>query len=110
VRLKFSLLISTLTLVTASPVAAQAPTRDPNLTTVPPQALKELSDDRVRQKIMAESQSRYAQRCVCPYQVEDSRHRSCKGRHEVIKTKPIPICYPAEVSDAMIKQWRQRHQ
>src|SRR4051794_4919718 len=108
-RLATALVASTLTLTTAKPLTAQAPLRDPNLPSVPPQALQDLSDDRVRQDVMRGSQARYAGRCVCRYQTEDSSRRSCKGRHEVIKVKPIPLCYPAQVSDMMIREWRQRH-
>jgi hypothetical protein len=108
-RLATALVTSTLTLATANPLKAQAPLRDPNLPSVPPQALQDLSDDRVRQDIIRESQAPYDGRCVCQYQTEDSHRRSCKGRHEVIKVKPIPLCYPAQVSDVMIRAWRQRH-
>jgi hypothetical protein len=94
-------------LIVAGPLAAQAPLRDPNLLTVSPQALKDLSDERVRHDIMKESQAHYVGRCVCRYQTEDSHRHSCKGRHELITAKPIPICYPAQVSDVMIQQWRQ---
>jgi hypothetical protein len=104
-----SIYASTLIATIVGPLAAQAPLRDPNLPTVPPQALKDLSDDRVRQAVMRESQAHYAGRCVCRYQTEDSHRRSCRGRHEVITAKPLPMCYPAQVSDAMIQQWRQRN-
>jgi len=104
-----ALIASTLTLATAPPSVAQAPLRDPNLPSVSPQALQQLSDDRVRQAIMRESQAHYPSRCVCRYQTQDSNRRSCKGRHEVIKTKPVPLCYPAQISEAMIRKWRQRH-
>jgi hypothetical protein len=108
-RLPTALVASTLTLTIAKPLTAQAPLRDPNLPSVPPQVLQNLSDTRLRQNIMRESQTRYAGRCVCRYQTEDSNRRSCKGRHEVIKVKPIPLCYPAQVSDTMIQEWRKRH-
>jgi hypothetical protein len=90
-------------------VPAQTVPHDPNLPTVKPGALRELSDNRIRQKIMAESQAPYAGRCVCPYQNKDSRGRSCKGRIEAIKTPPLPICKPGAVSDAMVKAWRKKH-
>jgi hypothetical protein len=104
-----SIFALTLMLTIAGPLAAQAPLRDPNLPTVPPQALKDLSNDRIRQDIMRESQAHYVGRCVCRYQTEDSHRRSCKGRHEVITAKPLPMCYPAQVTDVMIQQWRRSH-
>jgi hypothetical protein len=68
---------------------AQTPLHDPNLHTASPEALQQLSNERVRQKIIENSQAHYAGRCVCQYMTQDSRQHSCKGRHEVIKTKPL---------------------
>ena len=93
----------------ASPLHAQAPPFDPNLPSVKPQTLQHLSDNRVRQRLMRESQSRYGGRCVCPYQTNDLTGRSCKGRQEVITTPPRPICYPSQVTKEMVNEWRQRH-
>ena len=86
-----------------------APPVDPNLPSVKPEALQQLTDNRVRQRILQESQSHYSGRCVCQYQTKDSHGRSCKGRHEVIKTKPQPLCYPSQVDSEMVSDWRQRH-
>lgn len=83
--------------------------RDPNLPSVPPSALQRLSDNRVRQQIMTESQAPYAGRCVCSFQVQDANGRSCKGRYETISSKPRPLCRPADVSPAMINAWRREH-
>jgi hypothetical protein len=93
----------------ASPLHAQAPLLDPNLPSVKPQTLQHLSDNRVRQRIMRESQMRYSGRCVCPFQTNDLNGRSCKGRHELITTPPRPICYPTRVSSEMVSEWRKRH-
>ena len=86
-----------------------APLVDPNLPSVKPESLQQLTDNRVRQRIMQESQSHYSGRCVCQYQTKDSYGRSCKGRHEAIKTKPQPLCYPSQVDSEMVSDWRQRH-
>jgi hypothetical protein len=88
---------------------AQTPLHDPNLHTASPEALQQLSNERVRQKIIEDSQTRYAGRCVCQYMTQDSRQRSCKGRHEAIKTKPLPICYPNQVTPEMVSTWRRQH-
>jgi hypothetical protein len=53
-----------------SSLHAQAPLHDPP--GVKPEALQQLSDNRVRQHIMRESQKRYSGRCVCQYQMKDS--------------------------------------
>jgi hypothetical protein len=88
--------------------AEHAP-HDPNLPTVKPEALQRLSDTRVRQQIMQESQAKYRERCVCPYQTRDAKGRSCKGRHELVQSRPRPICYPEKVTPAMISDWRRQH-
>jgi hypothetical protein len=102
-------LIAVLLISLNSPLYAQAPLLDPNLPSAHPEALQRLSDDRVRQRIMQESQARYSGRCVCQYQTKDSNGRSCKGRHEAIKALPKPVCYPKQVTDEMLGDWRQRH-
>jgi hypothetical protein len=86
-----------------------APLADPNLPSVKPESLQQLTDNRVRQRIMQESQAHYSGRCVCQYQTKDSHGRSCKERHEVIKTKPQPLCYPSQVTTEMVNDWRQHH-
>ena len=88
---------------------AQAPLHDPNLPSVRPEALLQLSDNRIRQDIMRDSQAPYPNRCVCPYQTKDLKGRSCKGRHEIIKIRSQPICYPEKVTDKMVSDWRRRH-
>ena len=84
------------------------PLRDPSLPHASPEALKQLSETRIRQQIMLESQAPYRGRCVCPYQTRDAKGRSCKGRHETVTTLPKPICYPQQVTPAMIRNWKQR--
>jgi hypothetical protein len=88
---------------------AQVPLHDPSLPSVTPEALHQLSNNRIRQKILQQSQARYRDRCVCPYQTHDSRGRSCKGRHEVIRTAPQPVCYPSQVTNDMVADWRRQH-
>ena len=102
-------LVAILFVSLASPLHAQAPLLDPNLPTVKPKTLQHLSDNRVRQRIMQESQARYDGKCVCPYQTNDLNGRSCKGRHEVVTTQPQPICYPTQVTREMVSDWRRHH-
>jgi hypothetical protein len=58
---------------------------------------------------MLESQAQYRGRCVCPYQARDTKGHSCKGRHELVQSKPQPICYPEQVTPAMMNDWRRQH-
>jgi hypothetical protein len=85
---------------------AETPLRDPNLPSVSPEALQLLVDNRIRQKIIQESLAPYRGRCVCPEDVEDSNGKPCGGRHELITTDPKPLCYPHQVTDQMIQDWR----
>ncbi len=89
--------------------AAQPAPHDPTLPSVTPPALEKLSNDRLRQKIMLESMTPYAGRCVCPTQTLDSAGQSCKGRHETIRRGPKPLCRPAQVTPHMISAWRAGH-
>ena len=93
----------------ASSPHAQAPLHDSNLPGAKPEALQQLSDNRVRQHIIRESQAPYGGRCVCQYQSKDTNGHSCKGRHEVIRTRPQPLCYPSQVTGEMVSVWRQHH-
>jgi hypothetical protein len=104
-----ALLIPVLLGLLASSPRAQAPLHDSNLPGVQPEALRELSDNRVRQHIIRESQAPYSGRCVCQYQTKDAKGHSCKGRHEVIRTHPQPLCYPSQVTSEMVSVWRQHH-
>ena len=105
----FVLSIAVILVPLTTSIHAQTPPVDPTLSSVKPAALKALSDDRVRQQIMLESQARYNGRCVCSYQTKDTYGRLCKGRHEVIKAEPQPICYPAQITGEMVINWRQHH-
>jgi hypothetical protein len=89
--------------------AGQPGLHDPNLPTVKPEALRQLSDDRIKDKILVETQARYANRCVCPYMTRDAHGRSCKGRHEVVKSEHQAVCYPRQVTTEMVDDWRRRH-
>jgi hypothetical protein len=90
-------------------VRAEAPLHDLNLPSVSPEALQDLKDTRTRQDIIQDSLSRYPNRCVCQYQTQDLAGRPCKGRHEVIKVAPRPICYPGQITPKMLSDWRQHH-
>jgi hypothetical protein len=97
-----------LLLAPLSAANAQGVRHDPNLPSVKPEALEQLSDTQIRQQIMQRSQARYRGRCVCPYQTVDTNGRSCKGRHEIIRSHPQPLCYPREVTPAMVSDWRRQ--
>jgi hypothetical protein len=61
----------------ASLLHAQAPLHDSDLPGVKPEALQQLSDNRIRQHIIRESQAPYGGRCVCQYQTKNANGHSC---------------------------------
>jgi hypothetical protein len=68
----------------------------------------ELTDAQVIQAIIALSLARYSGNCACPYN-SDSAGRSC-GRRSAY-SRPggaTPVCYPADVTPAMINDYRRQ--
>jgi hypothetical protein len=96
-------------ILAVTPHAQEGTLHDPALPTVPSEALHQLSDTRTRQRIMAARQSHFQGRCVCRYQTTDSKGESCKGRHEIVKTKLQPLCSPGQVSPEMVNEWNRLH-
>jgi hypothetical protein len=72
----------------------------------------QLSDDQVRQSIIQESVSDYlatGHPCACPYN-EDRAGHSCGRRSAYSRPGGAePICYPADVTDGMVQDWRKMH-
>ena len=66
------------------------------------------TDDEVRQMIIIESIRSYPGNCPCPY--NRARNGSRCGRRSAW-SKPggyQPICYPREVSDEMVRDYRRK--
>ena len=67
------------------------------------------TDETVRRAIIQESLAGYPGNCPCPYNV-DRRGHSC-GRRSAY-SRPggyAPICYPSDVTPAMIRDYLARH-
>ncbi len=67
------------------------------------------TDAQVKQSIIRDSIAAYPGPCPCPYNV-DRAGRSC-GRRSAY-SRPggyAPICYPADVTQAQIQEWRRLH-
>jgi hypothetical protein len=83
------------------------------LVAAPALALHPPSDDQVRQSIVQESVAAYlatGQPCPCPYSSDRAGH-SCGGRSAYSRPGGVqPMCYPADVPDGMVKDWRRLHQ
>ena len=82
--------IALLIAMPASPLHAQLV--DPTLPSAEPEALQHLSDNRVRQRAHAGEPNTLQRSVRMLLPNEGLKQASCKGRHEVIKTQPAPIC------------------
>jgi hypothetical protein len=68
-----------------------------------------LSDDEVRARIIRASLASYPGNCPCPYNT-DRAGRACGGRSAWSRQGGYaPICYPKEVSDEQVREWRARN-
>ncbi len=72
-------------------------------------AASDLTDAQVRQRMIQESIASYSGSCPCPY--NSARNGSqCGGRSAYSKPGGAsPLCYPKDISDAMVQQWRSRN-
>src|SRR6185369_320538 len=68
-----------------------------------------LSDAQVRQQMIAESIAAYPGRCPCPYNLA-SNGSHCGKRSAWSKAGGCaPLCYPADISNEVVKAWRGQH-
>lgn len=67
------------------------------------------SDDEVKQAIIDESIASYPGTCACPFnQARNGSH--CGGRSAWSRAGGYsPLCYKKEVTDEMVKDWRESH-
>ena len=65
-------------------------------------------DAEIKQILIKESLARYPGNCPCPYNV-DRAGRRCGKRSAYSKPGGAsPLCYPSDVSDEMVKEYRKR--
>jgi hypothetical protein len=71
-----------------------------------------LSDSEIRQQIVEQSVAAYlatGHPCACPYNSARNGSR-CGGRSAYSKPGGAdPLCYPTDVSDGMVAEWRREH-
>jgi hypothetical protein len=77
------------------------------------EAKTSLTDTQVRQEIITQSVSDYlatGHPCACPY--NSARNgSSCGGRSAYSRPGGAsPLCYPKDVTDGMVADWRRGHQ
>jgi hypothetical protein len=69
------------------------------------------SDDQIRQQIVQASVNAYlatGHPCACPYNTMRNG-RACGGRSAYSRPGgAAPLCYPKDVTDAQVAQWRRQ--
>ncbi len=66
-------------------------------------------DQQIIQNIISESISNYSGNCACPYN-KASNSSSCGKRSAYLKAGGyVPICYPQDVTPAMISTYKHKH-
>jgi len=70
---------------------------------------KRLSDAQIRAILIEESIAAYPGNCPCPYST--ARNGTRCGRRSAYSREggAEPLCYPKDVSDAMVKEYREAH-
>lgn len=72
-------------------------------------ALPALTDAEIRERIIQESLRGYRGNCPCPYNLMRNG-RECGGSSAYSKPGGAsPLCYPKDISDGMVRQYRQRN-
>lgn len=69
-----------------------------------------VSDAMVKENVIAESIASYPSVCACPF--NQTRNGSSCGRRSAWSKAGgyAPICYKNEVTDEMVKQWREQNE
>jgi hypothetical protein len=70
---------------------------------------KSMSDADVRQAMIQESIGAYPGNCPCPYNRASNGSRCGKRSAWSKPGGYAPLCYPEDVSDAMVKEYRASH-
>jgi hypothetical protein len=74
-----------------------------------PAGAQQLTDDQVKQQIIAESIASYPGNCPCPYN-RAANGSKCGKRSAWSRAGGYsPICYPEEVTTEMVSAWRINH-
>jgi hypothetical protein len=75
-------------------------------------AREALTDDQIRERIIHGSVAAYlatGHPCACPYNLARNGSR-CGGRSAYSRPGgAAPLCYPSDVTDGMVLDWRRTH-
>ena len=96
---------STVASTEATTTTRRTTTTHRTTTTVRPR----MSDSAVKKAIIAQSITSYSGRCACPYNTASNGSR-CGGRSAYSKPGGAsPLCYPSDVTQAMVERYRRNH-
>lgn len=68
-----------------------------------------LTDDQVRKALVEKSIASYPGSCPCPYNVAKNGSRCGKRSAWSRAGGYAPLCYPSDITDAMVKRYREEH-
>ena len=68
----------------------------------------DMTDGQVRERIVEESVAAHAGSCACPGDY-DVIIRACGARSSQDKAGDKVVCYPHEISDRQVREYRVRH-
>lgn len=71
------------------------------------QDLSSVSDDQIRQILIQQSIAAYSGNCPCPYNRASNGSRCGKRSAYSRPGGAKPLCFPSDVSDAMIESYRK---
>ena len=66
------------------------------------------STEKIKEKIIQESIANYPGNCACPYNTASNGSRCGKRSAYNRKGGYAPLCYPEDVSDRMVKEFKSR--
>ena len=96
-------LATTFVLLTVGPAADAAPRGQTHVAQA-----QQLTDDQVRRAIIRDSMASYPGSCPCPYNRAKNGSRCGKRSAYSRPGGYAPLCYPHDISDEMVRSYRQR--
>jgi len=69
---------------------------------------KKYSDEEIRQRMISESIAAYSGNCPCPYNIMRNGKRCGKFSAYIKPGGYSPLCYPRDITDEMVKKYRER--
>lgn len=69
---------------------------------------QKLTDEQIRQRMIEQSIAQYSGRCACPYNRMSNGNKCGKRSAYSRPGGSAPLCYAADISDEMVRQFRSR--